>query len=61
MHGLFEGRRRRTPEAVALVGGDGALPTRELDGQASRLARRLRRLGVGPDVPVVSAWSARPS
>ncbi|MFG2225133.1 amino acid adenylation domain-containing protein [Streptomyces sp. NPDC048644] len=36
----------RTPEAVALHGDDGRLTYRELDAAATRLAGRLRRLGI---------------
>ncbi|MEA2603268.1 MAG: hypothetical protein QOF89_4260 [Acidobacteriota bacterium] len=41
---------RRTPEAPAVLFGDGeALTYGELEAGANRLARELRRLGVGPD------------
>ena len=45
--------RRRpaaTPEAVALEAGGERLTYGELDRRADRLAHRLRRLGVGPEV-----------
>jgi amino acid adenylation domain-containing protein/FkbM family methyltransferase len=43
----------RTPDAAALIGFDGEeLTYRELEERSNRLARRLRRLGVGPDVRV---------
>ena len=52
----------RTPDAVAVIAGDGdgngdgdgggSLTYGELMARACRLARRLRALGVGPDVPV---------
>src|SRR3954447_7049595 len=43
---------RSSPEAVALRSGRSCLTYRELDARAGRLARRLRSLGVGRDVPV---------
>ncbi|HSF43792.1 MAG TPA: amino acid adenylation domain-containing protein [Thermoanaerobaculia bacterium] len=52
LHELFEAQLRRTPEAVAVLCGDAELTYAELGVRAGRLARRLRRLGVGPDVPV---------
>ncbi|MFC0862036.1 amino acid adenylation domain-containing protein [Sphaerimonospora cavernae] len=39
----------RTPAATAVVCGAHSLTYRELDAAADGLARRLRRLGVGPD------------
>ncbi|HSK80756.1 MAG TPA: amino acid adenylation domain-containing protein, partial [Thermoanaerobaculia bacterium] len=47
IHELFEAEARRDPEAVALEIGDGRLTYGELDLLANRLARRLRRAGVG--------------
>jgi amino acid adenylation domain-containing protein len=55
LHPLFEAQVDRTPDAVALTasGVPGmALTYRELDLRANRLARRLRYLDIGPDVPV---------
>jgi amino acid adenylation domain-containing protein len=43
---------RRTPDAPAVLFGDRALTFGELEAQANRLARRLRRLGVGPEMSV---------
>ncbi len=55
-HELFAAQARRTPDAVAVVYGDdpqqAALTYAELASRAGRLARHLRRLGVGPDVLV---------
>ncbi|HYL05635.1 MAG TPA: condensation domain-containing protein, partial [Thermoanaerobaculia bacterium] len=52
IHELFAVQARAKPEAVAVVCGSEALTYAGLDARASRLARRLRRLGVGPDVLV---------
>jgi amino acid adenylation domain-containing protein len=52
LHQLFERQAARTPDAVALTGGDQSLTYAELDARAAALARRLRSLGVGPDVHV---------
>jgi amino acid adenylation domain-containing protein len=49
---LFAAQVRRTPDTIAVVFGDEELTYAELDSRASRLARHLRRLGVGPDVLV---------
>ncbi len=49
---LFAAQAARAPEAVAAVFGAEALTYAELAARAGRLARRLRRLGVGPDVLV---------
>jgi len=51
-HQLFEAQVRETPDNVAVVYGDDSLTYRELDLRANQLARRLRSLGVVPEVPV---------
>ncbi|MFJ4640959.1 amino acid adenylation domain-containing protein [Streptomyces hygroscopicus] len=51
-HEPVERHARGTPDAPALLCGDRRLSYAELDRRAARLAARLRRLGVGPDVPV---------
>ncbi|MEA2603270.1 MAG: hypothetical protein QOF89_4262, partial [Acidobacteriota bacterium] len=49
IHTLFEAQAARTPEARAVEMGDLALTYRELNERAEVFARRLRRLGVGPE------------
>src|SRR6185369_2641395 len=48
----FAEQAARTPDAVALLTNDSSWTYRELAVAAARLAHRLRRLGVGPEVPV---------
>ena len=50
--GLFAEQAAATPEAVAMVFAGRELTYAELAGRAGRLARCLRRLGVGPEVLV---------
>jgi amino acid adenylation domain-containing protein len=52
IHTLIAEQVARTPDAVALCCGAASLTYRALDEHANRLARYLRRLGVGPEVPV---------
>jgi amino acid adenylation domain-containing protein len=52
LHELIEEQAARTPAAVAIVCERDTLTYRELDVRANRVARHLRRLGVGPDVRV---------
>lgn len=52
VHELFETQVERTPEAVAVDFEGKQLTYRELNRRANQIARRLRRIGVGPDVPV---------
>jgi aspartate racemase len=52
VHQLFETRARNTPDAVAAVFESQRLTYRELNGQANRVARDLRKLGVEPDTLV---------
>jgi len=49
---LVRDQAERRPNEVALAEADRALTYRELDDRSTRLADRLRTLGVGPDVPV---------
>ncbi|HSK77695.1 MAG TPA: amino acid adenylation domain-containing protein [Thermoanaerobaculia bacterium] len=50
--GLIAEQARRTPDAPAVLFGDEVLTYAGLEAKANRLARHLRRLGVGPDTPV---------
>jgi len=52
IHELFEEQAARRPEAIAVVCGGRELTYEELNRQANRLARHLRRLGVGPETMV---------
>ncbi len=52
IHQLFEAQVERTPDATAIVSEDQRLTYRELNARANRLAHSLRRLKVGPEVPV---------
>ncbi|HWS53774.1 MAG TPA: AMP-binding protein, partial [Pyrinomonadaceae bacterium] len=49
VHQLFEQQVRRTPHSVALTYEGEGLTYAELNARANRLARCLRRRGVGPD------------
>ncbi len=52
LHQPVARQAQRTPDAPALADGTRRLSYGELDRRANRLAHRLRRLGVGPDVVV---------
>ncbi|GAB3467271.1 non-ribosomal peptide synthetase [Actinophytocola sediminis] len=52
LHGEIADQVARTPDAIAVEYGPDRLTYRELDRWANGVAHRLRRLGVGPDVPV---------
>ncbi|MEA2693150.1 MAG: hypothetical protein QOJ16_2537, partial [Acidobacteriota bacterium] len=52
LHERFWAQAGRTPDAVALVWGGERLSQGALRERAARAARRLRRLGVGPEVRV---------
>jgi amino acid adenylation domain-containing protein len=52
LHTGFEARADRTPQATALVSGDGRLTYDQVDRRANQLAQHLRGLGVGPEVVV---------
>ncbi|HVR96608.1 MAG TPA: amino acid adenylation domain-containing protein, partial [Thermoanaerobaculia bacterium] len=55
LHRLFERQAERSPDAVAVACEGRELTYRGLHERADRLARRLRALGVGPEVPVAVA------
>lgn len=52
LHQLFESQVNRSPAAVAVVSGTEHVTYDEINRRANQLAHRLRRLGVGPEVPV---------
>ena len=52
VHQLFEAQAERTPQRVAVQLGEECLTYFELNQRANRLARYLRRLGVGPEALV---------
>ncbi|WP_164018189.1 non-ribosomal peptide synthetase [Pyxidicoccus trucidator] len=52
IHELFAAQAERTPRAVALMSGESRVTYAGLRQKVDRLARRLRTLGVGPDVRV---------
>jgi amino acid adenylation domain-containing protein len=52
LHELFEAQQEATPEAVAVVVGEKRLTYRQVEQRANQVARRLRELGVGPEVRV---------
>ena len=51
-HRRIEIQAAQTPKAVALTCTDGSLTYSELNSRANRLARHLRKIGVGPEVLV---------
>ena len=58
LHELIEAQVERTPDAVAVVFEDERLTYREVNRRANRLAHRLRKLGVGPEV-IVGVFAER--
>ena len=50
VHEVFERQAAQHPNAVAVVFGGKEMSYGELNARANQLARRLRRLGVGPEV-----------
>jgi amino acid adenylation domain-containing protein len=63
LHDLFTAQAERTPDAVALMDWQGRerVTYEELAGRAGHLARRLRDMGVGPDVPVAVCLRRSPA
>ena len=53
IHERFEAQVPRTPLAIAAVLDDAAITYDVLNRKANRIAHRLSRLGVGPEIPVV--------
>ena len=60
IHHLFESQVERTPDAIAVSSGDERLTYAELNARANQLARRLRKLGVGPETRVVVCMERTP-
>ena len=60
LHRQIEAQVARTPGATALVFANRPLTYAALNARANRLARHLRRVGVGPDVPVAVAIERSP-
>jgi amino acid adenylation domain-containing protein len=52
LHELFEAQAAERPDAVAIVHAAGQMTYGELNARANRLAHRLIKLGVGPEVVV---------
>ncbi|WP_199511575.1 non-ribosomal peptide synthetase [Nucisporomicrobium flavum] len=52
LHDKFEAQAAATPDGIAVRLDDETVTYAELDAQANRVARRLRELGVGPEVLV---------
>ncbi|UXA53236.1 non-ribosomal peptide synthase/polyketide synthase [Xanthomonas prunicola] len=52
LHRQIQAQAQRTPQAIALVDGEGELTYAALDARANQLAHHLIALGVGPDVRV---------
>ena len=60
IHQVFEAVVERCPDALAVVAKDRSLTFCELNRRANQLARYLRKLGVGPDVPVTLCLDRSP-
>ena len=53
IHEQFEAQVSRTPRAVAAALDEATITYDVLNRKANRIAHRLSRLGVGPEIPVV--------
>jgi amino acid adenylation domain-containing protein len=60
LHELFAAQAARTPDAVALVHGTRGVTYAELAARAGGVARRLRDLGVGPEIRVAVCLERSP-
>jgi amino acid adenylation domain-containing protein len=58
IHELFEAQVAKTSQATAVAYKDERLSYEELNGRANRVARKLRQMGVGPEV-VVGIYMSR--
>jgi len=61
LHELIEKQAALTPQSTAVVQDQARLSYGELNSQANRLARHLRRLGVAADVPVAVVMERCPA
>ncbi len=52
LHRRFEAQVHNSPDAIALKCGNESFTYDELNQRANKLARHLRTLGVGPEIPV---------
>jgi amino acid adenylation domain-containing protein/non-ribosomal peptide synthase protein (TIGR01720 family) len=52
LHELFAAQAAKTPDATALVYERTDLTFKQLNERSNRVAHRLQKMGVGPDVPV---------
>jgi len=52
LHERVAAQAEKTPDAPAVLAGGQSMTCRELDRRSARLARRLRRLGIGPEAVV---------
>ena len=52
VHELFEEQAARSPDSIAVEYDGRSLSYSQLNQHANRVARRLREIGIGPDMPV---------